>query len=61
MKLDYDGKRSEKEILHQTLPAELEIEWNDQPNKLIHGENLSVLKYLLETQESRLKNRSCLY
>lgn len=48
MNLTYDGKRSEQEILLQTLPAEFKIEWNDQQNKLIHGENLSVLKYLLE-------------
>ncbi len=47
MNLTYDGKRTEKEILLQTSPAAFETFWNDQPSKLIHGENLNVLKYLL--------------
>lgn len=51
MKLVYDGKRSAKEILQQTLPAAFETEWNVQPNKLIHAENLSVLKYLLDVRK----------
>ncbi len=50
MNLDYDGKKSEKEILNETFRAELNSEWNDLPNKLIKGENSSVLKFLLTMQ-----------
>lgn len=50
MILIYDGKKTEKEILDETFRAELNSKWNDSPNKLIYGENSSVLKFLLETQ-----------
>ncbi len=50
MNLIYDGKKSEAEILAQTLPAKLNSKWNSAPNKLIQGENLGVLKYLLDAQ-----------
>ena len=55
MNLDYAGKKSEKDILNETFRAELNSTWNDSPNKLIKGENLSVLKFLLETQNLALK------
>jgi adenine-specific DNA-methyltransferase len=50
MNLIYDGKKSEAEILTKTLSVELNSKWNSSSNKLVQGENLSVLKYLLETQ-----------
>ena len=50
MNLIYDGKKSEAEIRIQTSPAVLNSKWNSSSNKLIQGENSSVLKCLLETQ-----------
>lgn len=55
MNLIYDGKKSEKEILEKTSPAKLNSKWNNSPNKLIYGENLSVLKFLLESQNQTSK------
>jgi len=50
MNLIYDGKKIESEILKKTLPAKLNSKWNSLSNKLIQGENLGVLKYLLGAQ-----------
>lgn len=50
MNLDYDDKKPEAEILAQTSRIKLNSKWNSSPNKLIFGENLSILKFLLEKQ-----------
>jgi adenine-specific DNA-methyltransferase len=49
MKLTYDCKISEKDILTDDTDACLlaELDFNDDSNKLIQGENFSVLKHLL--------------
>lgn len=45
----YDGKRSEQEILRDTVKARLRsLSASTSPNKLIMGENLAVLRSLLE-------------
>lgn len=49
MSLTYDGKRSEQEILRDTVKARLRsLSPSTSPNKLIMGENLAVLRSLLE-------------
>ncbi|MBU1261544.1 site-specific DNA-methyltransferase [bacterium] len=48
MQLEYFNKKSEKEILNFE-PCVLNEDWNNKPNKLIRGNNLSVLKALLDT------------
>ncbi len=49
MRLNYDNKKSELEILQGTRKAVLcPISENSSPNKLIQGDNLNVLKTLLE-------------
>ncbi|HMS43084.1 MAG TPA: site-specific DNA-methyltransferase [Pyrinomonadaceae bacterium] len=48
MKLSYENKNSEEEILSRNLSVELSGEWNDANNKLIQGDNLYVLKTLLD-------------
>ena len=49
MIITYDNKKSEKDIFAQTLKADLRtISGKDAKNKLIHGDNLSVLKTLLD-------------
>lgn len=55
MDLAYAEKKTEKEVLESTAAASLSSSWNDIPNKIIQGENLSVLKYLLEKQNLKLK------
>ncbi len=50
MNLIYNGKKEESEILAQILPAKLNSKWNSVPNKLIQGENLGILRYLIEKQ-----------
>lgn len=49
MFLAYNGKRSEQEILRDTVKARLRsLSASASPNKLIMGENLAVLRSLLE-------------
>ena len=50
MILEYEGKKSEKEILNRHNPITLKsISGNSKsPSKLIKGDNLAVLKYLLD-------------
>ena len=55
MNLTYDGKKSEDEILKETFRIKLNSKWKNSPNKLIYGENLSILKFLLETQNLKSK------
>lgn len=55
MNLIYDGKKSEAQILEQTRSAELNLNWNSSSNKLIQGENLGILKFLLEKQNLAAK------
>lgn len=48
MLITYDNKKNERDILENTLSVELEtIFGGGAKNKLIHGDNLSVLKTLL--------------
>lgn len=55
MKLDYENKNTEKEILARSLSVNLIGEWNDGDNKLIRGDNLFVLKTLLERYDLKSK------
>ena len=49
MIITYDNKKSEKDIFALTSKARLKtISGKDAKNKLIHGDNLSVLKTLLD-------------
>jgi len=48
MKLNYENKNDEKEILDRKLSTDFWDEWNDSANKLIQGDNLFVLKTLLD-------------
>ena len=54
MKLEYADKKSEEEILDKTPSAKFNRNWKDSKNKLIQGENLSVLKFLHENQTSKI-------
>jgi len=53
MYLEYKGKKTELEILKITNCANLIGKWSGSPNKLIQGDNLPVLKALLETYEMK--------
>ena len=53
MYLEYKGKKAELEILKITNCANLVGKWDGSPNKLIQGDNLPVLKALLETYEMK--------
>lgn len=55
MNLTYDNKNSEAEILARNLSVELSGEWNDADNKLIQGDNLYVLKTLLDKYNLKSK------
>lgn len=55
MKLDYADKKSEADIFDQITPAKFKQIWNYSPNKLIQGENLKVLKFLLTKQKLKSK------
>ncbi len=55
MNLTYDNKNSEAEILARNLSVELSGEWNDAENKLIQGDNLYVLKTLLDKYNLKSK------
>ncbi|MFQ6039461.1 MAG: site-specific DNA-methyltransferase, partial [Candidatus Poribacteria bacterium] len=55
MYLQYKGKKAEVEILKTTNCANLVGEWDGSPNKLIQGDNLPVLKALLETYNMKGK------
>ena len=55
MFLQYSDKKSEKEILNKPNSLGLSEQWNESLNKLIFGENLSVLKFLLEAQNLKSK------
>ncbi len=55
MNLTYDNKNSEAEILARNLTVELSGEWNDADNKLIQGDNLYVLKTLLDKYNLKSK------
>lgn len=48
MNLIYENKNSEQEILTRNLSVDFQIEWNESENKLIQGDNLFVLKTLLD-------------
>ena len=55
MNLNYDNKNSEAEILSRNLSVEFSGEWNDADNKLIQGDNLYVLKTLLDKYNLKSK------
>lgn len=55
MNLDYENKESEKEILAPDSTARFLDDWNESANKLIAGDNLSVLKSLLEKHNLKSK------
>lgn len=48
MHLHYAKKKTEEDILMNTGTCDLIGRWDGSPNKLIHGDNLVVLKTLLE-------------
>ena len=50
MRLEYEGKKSESDVL-SSLPARFGSRWNHQPNKLIRGDNLPVMKALLDNHD----------
>lgn len=55
MLLSYQNKKSEREILEQTLAAELNlVSGNGARNKLIYGDNLPVLKSLLNDYAGKI-------
>ncbi len=54
MKLEYPGKKSKKEILN-LKPYVFNASWNQRPNKLIRGDNLFVLKALLDIYNLKSK------
>lgn len=55
MNLRYPQKRALSEILRHTEAVGFDSWWDGQPNALIHGENLSVLKALLDSHHWRGK------
>ena len=55
MNLTYENKNSEKEILERHLSVELSGKWNDSDNKLIQGDNLFILKTLLDDYNLKSK------
>lgn len=55
MIITYDNKKSEKDILAHTLKADLKIiSGRKSQNKLIHGENLKVLRTLLDDYKGKV-------
>ena len=55
MKITYDNKKPEKDILEQTPRAVLRIvSGKGAKNKLIQGDNLSVLKTLLNDYSGKI-------
>ena len=55
MFITYDNKKPEKDILEKTLKAELKtVSGRGAKNKLIHGDNLSTLKTLLDEYSGRI-------
>jgi adenine-specific DNA-methyltransferase len=54
MILQYDGKKSESEIL-DISPCKLNDGWDSRKNKLIWGDNLKVLKALLDGYQLKSK------
>lgn len=54
MFLDYNGKKSESQILN-TSSCLLTPEWNDVKNKLIFGDNLKTLKSMLDVYNLKEK------
>ncbi|MDB4983887.1 MAG: hypothetical protein JWM20_66 [Patescibacteria group bacterium] len=55
MLIVYDKKKSEKDILEKTQSAKLGVFSNENPkNKLIFGDNLSVLKTLLKNYKGKI-------
>lgn len=55
MNLTYENKNSKKDILNRNLNIEFSEEWNDSENKLIQGDNLLVLKTLLDKYNLKSK------
>ena len=54
MNLQYAGKKTEREIL-SIEPCLSDSDWNKIPNKLILGDNLFVLKALLDNYNLKSK------
>lgn len=55
MNLTYENKNSKKDILSRNLNIEFSEEWNDSENKLIQGDNLLILKTLLDKYNLKSK------
>lgn len=55
MHLAYENKNSEREILERSLSVNFSDDWNESENKLIEGDNLFVLKTLLEKYNLKSK------
>jgi len=53
--LHYAQKRTAEDILMNTITCDLSGLWNGSPNKLIYGDNLVVLKTLLEKYNLKSK------
>ena len=55
MNLTYENKNTEKEILERNLTVDFLNEWDESENKLIQGDNLFILKTLLEKHNLKSK------
>ena len=55
MNIEYKNKEPQNTILHNTRPVTFSNFHNDAPNKLIYGENTSVLYTLINTYNMRNK------
>ncbi len=55
MHLTYENKNSEREILERNLSVDFLSDWNESENKLVQGDNLFVLKTLLEKHNLKSK------
>ena len=54
LKLEYAGKKTKTELLN-VKPSVFNASWNHSPNKLIRGDNLTVLKTLLDKHDLKSK------
>src|SRR3989338_1667724 len=55
MKIIYDNKKSERDILENTASADLHVVFGEgERNKLIHADNLSALKALLDDYAGKI-------
>ncbi|CAN5440216.1 hypothetical protein BH20ACI1_BH20ACI1_28340 [soil metagenome] len=55
MHLTYENKNTEREILERSMSVDFQPDWDESENKLIQGDNLFVLKTLLEKHNLKSK------